>query len=197
MNWKGKCQPLPENFWKFFFVPSCSPLSSNIQLFFGWKSAITDFGERHPHKEQSLLKLWLFWQSKNTVLWSVFCHLKSVRNFETHQTTHHCFNVCDGEVCVPSGATATSTLNVPPGEFSPVHRSTNRSESSPHTDNNGCPTRPQRALNFLLALVKAPQYHPKEAHRHSTNHSAGPITVELKGSKNGVHQNNGLPKFLV
>lgn len=128
---------------------------------------------------------------------TVFCPLKSVRNFETHQSIHDCFNVDGRGVYVASGATATSTLNVPSGEFSPVHRSTNRSESSPHTGNNGCPTRPQRELNFLLALVKAPQYHPIEAHRHSTNHSAGPITVGLKGSKNGVHQNNRLPKFLV
>lgn len=127
----------------------------------------------------------------------MFCHLQSVRDFEAHQIIHDWSNVDGREVCVPSGATATSTLNVSPGEFSPVHRSTNRSESSPHIDNNGCPTRPQRALNFLLALVKAPQYHHIEAHRHSTNHSAGPITVGLKGSKNGVHQNNRLPKFLV
>lgn len=197
MNWKGKCQPLPKNLWKILFLSSCSPLSSTIQLFFGWKSAETDFGERHQHKQQSLLQLCLIvlsvWKYCNQP--PVFCHLKYVRNFESHQTIHNCFDVDDGEVC--AGATATSTLNVPPGELSPMHRSTNRSESSPHTDNNGCPTRPQRALNFLLALVKAPQYHPIEAHRHSTNHSAGPITVGLKGSKNGVHQNNRLPKFLV
>lgn len=56
---------------------------------------------------------------------------------------------------------------------------------------------PFGALNPLLALVKAPQYHLIEAYRRSTNHSAGPITVGLKGRKNGVHQNNRLPRFLV
>lgn len=39
---------------------------------------------------------------------------------------------------------------------------------------------PFGALNPLLALVKAPQYHLVEAYRRSTNHSAGPITVGLE-----------------
>lgn len=59
MNWKGKCQLLPKNFWKILFLSSCSPLSSTIQLFFGWKSVVTDFGERHQYKQHSLLKFCL------------------------------------------------------------------------------------------------------------------------------------------
>lgn len=70
-NWKGKCQPLPENLWKILFLASCSPLSSTIQLFFGWRSAVTA-KDRHQHKQQSLLKLWSFCQSESTVLWSTY-----------------------------------------------------------------------------------------------------------------------------
>ena len=123
---------------------------------------------------------------------TVFCHLQSVRNSETQNPPpiHDWFNIGERSACTLRGdSNLHLELCLQENSVICTHLPTGlltRWELFsyyPHTDNNVCPTMPLRALNTLLALVKAPQYHPIEAYRHSTNHSAGHSLWDSKAER--------------
>lgn len=189
------------------YLETCGTLSSSSlhswRLSFGWKPALS--ANRHKQKQHGLLLKLHSWSflSLKTFLWSTCTalptQLGTLKFKKHHWSMHSCFHTDvtplyqqpSPLILSPGNSVACSYL--PTGLWHTWELFT----CHPLTSNNVCPPVLLRALNSFLALVKAPQYHQIEAHRHSTNRSAGPISVGLKGRKNGVHQNNRLPRLLV
>lgn len=112
---KGRCQSLPGNIWDIWFLSSCFPFSLSTRLSCGWKTAVTV--NRHKHDQHSLplsLQVCSFYQPENIFVINFKCsintsQLGALKKKKTNNQTT-CFKAGDIEVCVPYGATATTTF---------------------------------------------------------------------------------------